>query len=184
MKYLKTIAVSEDPDEIDYYQKFENWERATKHLHTTIQRIRDIPIGETRNFLCLDRNVLDLAGNELSKYKAGDEAIPSDVFNNNYHIKFTKTDKGITGKFYIVNSREELNEPDDSSNERNDFDIEYLNDRWYPMENGILPASGDQGFSRLLGIKKKWTTFPLTTRLGWRGPMIPLERIDEIKIQF
>jgi hypothetical protein len=174
-------------DPIDYdliEEKYENWENATRHLHVTIQRIRDIPIGETRKFLCLDRNVLDLAENELSKYKEGDEAIPTNVFHKNYHAKFTKTDKGITGKFYIVNSREDLNGPDNIENERNDFDIEYRNDNWYPMENGVLPVRGDDGFTTLMGVKKKWTSFPLTTRLGWRGPMIPLERIDEIKIQF
>ncbi len=163
---------------------FENWENATRHFHATIQSIMDIPIGETRHFLCLDRNVLDLAGDALNEYQQGDEATPSNVFGGNYHIKFTKTGEGITGKHYIVYNVDELEKSNDLKDEQTDFDVEYANNCWYPMEDGFLPSNDSQGVCFLFGTKRKWDSFLPTTRLGWRGPMIPLEKIDDIKIQF
>lgn len=172
-----------DSDSDNWFKSYQNWEKETKTIHTTIQTILDIPIGESRIFLCLDRNVLDFAGDSLSEcYETETEVLPSFIFSGNYHIKYTKTGEGLTGTFIIANSLDEIDELDDSP--RTDFDIEYSTDKWYPMQNGSLPASDSQGFSALFGTEKHWSTFDVSTRLGWRGPMIPIERIDEIPIKF
>ena len=174
----------------NYIDRFEDWEDDTRHLHTTIQTILDIPVGETRQFLCLDRHAVELASNSMSEYNSGEIVNPDALFTNNYYISFTKTGPGITGNYFIIHSAIELVnlstdlQTDNPRNPCTDFDIEYADHRWYPMNNGILPASDEQGMVHLLGAPTEWTAFPTKTRLGWRGPMIPLENLNDVPFRF
>jgi hypothetical protein len=176
---------SDGSDGDDWYSGYQNWETESKPIHATIQTIVDIPIGNSQVFLCLDRNVLDSAGDVFAEcYESDTEVLPSNVFGAGYHIKFTKIGEGLTGTFIVANSLDEIDDEDPDDDSRTDFDIEYIPNHWFPMENGSLPANDWQGFAHLSGVAKSWTTFDPSTRLGWRGPMIPLERIDEYLIKF
>ena len=54
-----------------------------------------------------------------------------------------------------------------------EFHVEYAPGRWYPLEAGVLPAKDPQGQTPLLGKKTRWQDMPRTTRVGYRGSMLP-----------
>ena len=152
---------------------FNKWILKTKPIHATIKSIKDIPIGKSQSFLCLDRNAFELAEKYMSVCREGEVVSPSLLFTDNYYIKFNKTGSGITGNYKIYCGINELLQNKTKDDIRHDFDIEFEFDEWYPLKNGVLSTSGI-----------KWSEFPKKTRLGWRGPMIPLEHIDDFDFKF
>jgi hypothetical protein len=161
---------------------YNTWENETRHLHATIQSILDIPIEESRIFLCLDRNAIESVEDEIGEFEEGSIITPSDIFTNNYYIRFNRISE-IMGKIDIFCGKEDFDSPE-GDGKRTEFDINYQKENWYPLENGELPARDSQLGTALLDEVRDWKSFPKTTRLGFRGPMIPIEKIDEIKIKY
>lgn len=185
--YLKTyrkLTLVDMEDADNWYQCYTRWEEVdTRPVHATIQTILDIPVGESRAFLCLDRNVLDVAEDNIkAAHSLGLDIVPTSVFTKNYYIKFTKTGPGITGTYTTAYSLDTVDNPEDDTPDT-DLDIEYAPDNWYPMTDGVLPAVDEQCMFPLLGVDTPWTKFSPDTRVGWRGPMIPLDILDDFKIR-
>lgn len=61
-----------------------------------------------------------------------------------------------------------------------EFHIEYEPGYWYPLTDGYLPKSDPQGISLFSYPEPRhWSTFPETTRVGWRGPMVRWSKLDQ-----
>ncbi len=163
-KDFSQYKFDDDDDEGDaYIVAYEKWEKETRPIHATIKSITDIPIGETRIFRCLDRNAIDCAVEELRIWENKDtEILPSELFKTHCCIKLTKTGDGLCCNYIIADTLEDIDHPD--YEQCSDLDIEYIPDNWLPLEECYV---------------KKWKLFEPNTRLGWRGPMIPIEKIDD-----
>ena len=167
-----------------WYRSFLDWVERTRHTHATLESLVDMPVNSSHTFLCLDRNVLDMSCEKLeAAYSPGARVNPSAVFSVGYYLTFTKTGQGITGFHTFAYSLATAGFPSDPHVSK-DFDIEYAPNHWYPMTGGVLPAKDEQGCFQLLGTAKSWKEFSPGTRVGFRGPMIPLELIDLHPLEF
>ena len=54
-----------------------------------------------------------------------------------------------------------------------EFHVEYAPGSWYPLEKGVLPAKDPQMNRPLLGKKTRWQDMPPSTRVGYRGSLLP-----------
>lgn len=143
----------------------DDWLKQVEPNYLTIQYIQDMKLGETQKFLCIDRNFYELIP-ELTQENAIDVEL---FFQKCYILDYTHS-INLTGlaRFNIEN----INKPKTYF----EFDIEYLKNRWYPLKNGKLPIKDPQGiFSELerTDVKRNWEEYDKSTRIGWRGPMIP-----------
>ena len=177
------VNIPDNIEEFDpIFEAFEKWELETRPNHATIQTIMEIPLGESRVFLCLDRNVSEFISETIGENKPGDTLVPSQFFKTQTHIKFTKTGDGIEGTYIIADDLETIDYPYDDA--VNDFDIEYKPNNWYPLCDGVFEGPDGKaviykGSYKIDKPKKHWTSFDKNTRIGWRGPMIPIEKIDD-----
>jgi len=158
--------------------------------HLTIQDILDLEPNESIDLVSLDRNDLDHL--DYAQYVEGGES-PYD-FLDGQCIVFTKgSDKdsirGTWNNGYF--NRYELDEfkwkqyRDISEFERTNtfLEINYDSNSWYPLnDDGKLPDQGVKQNWIAKGYRdgKSWTEFPTTTRLGWRGPAIPINRLKSL----
>jgi len=151
---------------------FIEWEEKTRESHLTISDVLEMKPNSFIKLACLDRNVLDMASDANTE---GVGVKPSVFFRTGYFLTFTKGDEQRSVKGDAVMSW------DGSSVQRPafEFDLEYENDSWYPLFNDHLPLEPD-----LITDKKycgvSWKTYPVETRLGWRGPMIPVTVLDTL----
>jgi hypothetical protein len=173
----------------DIYKSLYAWSESEeiKDLQVTIQTILDLEPNEVLKCLCFDRNfgeyLEDQDPFEGSNLKA------SEILEDAYYLRFTKglEKDSIEGKFFIACGLEEIDTEDDDNNE-GWLHVEYRPDCWYPFQNGIFEVMDPQlksfGHERRLapGSDRNWTEFPKNTRLGWRGPMIPISKMDQVPI--
>jgi hypothetical protein len=154
----------------------ERWINETEKYHSTINDIIDIKIGETKIFLCIDRNF--------------DEIInESDLCKNNYYMVFTKIE-GINGNMDIFCGIDEAHK--EITNRKNpnykytrdeELHVNYTKKHWYPFQDGVFHVIDSQTKRTLIkGNDMSWQEFPKKTKVGWRGPMIDVKYIDEVKI--
>jgi hypothetical protein len=128
----------------------------------TIRDIEAVSEGETLDCLLLHRNAYDVPS---TIHPFNTPMNPTEFFRS--RVTFTKTGdmKGI------------LHEEDERSHEDVAMlHVEYAPHQWYPLDNGYLPESDEQGLFPLLGRRTHWSEFPKTTRVGFRGPMIPWDK--------
>jgi len=174
---------------IDIYETIEIWEKSTRklNLHVTIQTILEMEPNTTLKCLCLDRNVEEIAESNSSKFKVKDIIPPIDLFQNNYYLKFIKGPEknDIKGIWEVACGFNELNTIHNLTDEE-ELHIEYAPNCWYPLQNGVFKVMDPQFKNKRLatGKDKKWQDFPKSTRLGWRGPMIPIEKMNITPITF
>lgn len=169
-----TFNEDEDEDESDYpwYDAVCNWVDRTRHLHATVKTIMDMPVNGTRTFACFDRDVFDIIGGDLDLlYKTEDSVLPSEILNCNYHVQYTKqsgnTNEFGTGCYILAFNKEEIDNPRNNPQIENNLYVEYIPDKW-----------------KMLRHDNEISMYPPNTRVGWRGPMIPLEILDDIMIKF
>lgn len=178
---------------MDAYNSIEAWEAKTEHLHLTIQNVLDLPVGETRLFLCLDRNVCENVEHCIDFFnkKGGvwpeKEIKASELLKNVTYFKFTRKE-GLKGDGFVSEDggTEDWVEESSGWGSNFEFHIEYASNHWFPLEEGALqPRGKDDSILDMERVTDKvvhWSQFSNSTRLGWRGPMIPIEKIDEIPI--
>ena len=65
-----------------------------------------------------------------------------------------------------------------------EFEVEYKSGSWYPLRDGYLPASDEQTERPLLGKRLHWSALPKTTPIGWRGPMVLWENLENAPMLF
>ena len=187
----------------------ENWELSNKKHFITIKDILKLKEGDQIKVLVLDRNAEDIIEGEIFKnnLKANKIYKPEKFFSKNWAIYTHKKDlqgeifycwqketlnKSIKSKSSIKSKKQTAGGKNSSStfttNNIHDiskpypfeFHINYSGHNWFPLKNGYLPAKGDDGQPLLDGKKKKWTTFPKETPIGWRGPMILWDKLDKL----
>jgi hypothetical protein len=69
---------------------------------------------------------------------------------------------GLQGTILFKYPNSDLETPQDF-----EFDIEYEPDHWFPLKDGKY-----QG--------RLWSTWPSNTRIGWRGPMLKKEVLEQL----
>jgi hypothetical protein len=169
--------------------KYKNWSKiAHDDYALTIGDIKNLKPGDQLKVLSMNRNIWD---GTLNKKQQGRPYEPEYFFRNEWAIYVH--DKDLTGrmlffafeceKFGLDQTISELDpdtiSPDKICQPNFEFDLEYKPCCWYPLHDGYLPESDPQGFSKFPWKEKRhWTSFPDTTRVGWRGPFI---RWDKLK---
>lgn len=144
----------------------ELWIQKSRSKQLTIQRVLNMKKGQKMKMLCLDRNLYDttdsIPPNQLR--------CPAKFFDGGYMGVYTH-DHDMSGTFKWQF------QPKDEPPMPFTFEINYKNENWYPLdEDGTLAM----GLGRMLGIKKSYKKFPKTTRVGWRGPMIPWNALKDL----
>lgn len=144
-----------------------SWILHMRNKCLTIQDILEMKKGDTIKLLCLDRNVGDFADNyELSAEKA------SEFFKDNYIITY-RHNKDLQGEWFFHNHLH------DDGFDNFEFHIEYKTGCWYPLTEGRLPDTDPQGFSDInKNTKKDWKEYPTDTHIGWRGPMVRWDIVE------
>ena len=142
----------------------------TRQFHLTIADIKKLKKGDKLDIFCFDRNVMDNALSATDKpYN------PKIFFEHTYQGIYTH-DKGLKGLLQF-----DIYDDDPVPFE---FDLEYMNHRWYPLKNGKLESKGE-----LCGVPKKfngktWRSFPDTTRIGCRGPIVLKNHLDYMPLVY
>lgn len=153
------------------------WIEVTRNVHLTVADVVQLPNGAPLYCLCLCRNIIDFTDGL-------DPGRPAEFFKKAYRLKVWKADDGVKVRGTVLCDDENENEVD--PDEKMHFDIEYQDDCWYPLEANdgtALPVrSIDPGHVRLheRDMPKPATAYPPWTRLGWRGPVIPMNRLHEL----
>lgn len=149
-----------------------DWIKHTTPHHLQIKDICNLPTGTNIPVLVLDRNVLDIAECQDTN-EVNCTYPPSQFFRHNRATYIHKDE--LTGDIIFHW------ESKDSNKIIFEFHIEYDTGHWYPLENGHLPKNNPQDVSSFQNDKSKsWKEFDPNTRIGWRGPMILWENIDNL----
>lgn len=146
--------------------------------------------------LCMDRNVWDGA---LCSENRGKPMGPENFFKNNWAIYVHE--ENLQGKCLLfqfeLNNKTNIDNPLDINSilqekicqPNFEFHIEYKKHYWYPLTKGYLPSKDPQGIfvlsddpntTSVPNQKKHWTSFPVTTNVGYRGYFVPWEKIKEL----
>lgn len=142
---------------------------ASRKAHLTIAQVLKMKKGQKTKFLMLDRNVYDnLDGQATNK-----AMVASKFFQGCWAI-YTH-DHGMEGTMkFAWQSKDEAGLPFM-------FEINYRDESWYPLDvDGALPAKDPQGVGKLLGKRMPYTKFPKSTRVGYRGPMVPWSKLKAL----
>jgi len=171
---------------VSIYRSVDDWLEETKPLHVKIQTILDLEPGENLKCLCIDRDFYEFIDQDHpEEFEIGETTTASTYFSNNNYIRYIRFTKGaeknnIKGNFFIGSIEEINTEVDNTEVDNTEFDIEYLSNRWHFLQNGEL-YTDDFDFNVM--TNRRWDDFPLETRLGLRGPMIPIGELDTVPIR-
>ncbi len=153
--------------------KLQAWQEHIREQCLTILDLLQLKHGQQLKVLVIDRNLCDVVCND----NHGNTLYDPELFFR-YNTATYTHNEGLQGNI-IYHWRDQ-----DSQDYRFEFEIEYEKDRWYPLEDGQLPKTDPQGFSSFSYQNPKlWSSFPQTTRIGWRGPMLLWEKVrDQPKV--
>ena len=141
-----------------------SWLNIMKDKYITIKDIEKLNKGDCVKLLAIDRNFYDLIDNN----ETGIEMPPDIFLQDNYIFEYTHNNK-LNGMIRWI-KEENIN--------NFNFDINYNNDYWYPLNNeGELPEEDPQRLFSLKNIKKNYKEYPEETLIGWRGPMLLWEDV-------
>eukprot|EP00299_Pterocystis_sp_00344_P008165 c2991_g1_i1.p1 GENE.c2991_g1_i1~~c2991_g1_i1.p1 ORF type:complete len:368 (-),score=74.30 c2991_g1_i1:81-1184(-) len=131
-----------------------NWFRTVGYQEClTINDVLEFPLNQEIQLLSLHRNWSD-----ESPSSHGYLSDPLDFFRNS---KATFTHFGDLKGNWVAN---------EWNWDEFEFDLEYEEGHWYPLEGGVLSLEND----------KRWQDFPRTTRVGFRGPAILLSKVHAL----
>ena len=129
----------------------------------------------------MDRNLCDILDRRVDKMTEKEQSENEDLGTINtisdwwgYHVVFKKTDEGIVGIGEVLCDGEDF-DPDKA--DTFEFHVNYKEELWYPLNRTDLPE-----ISQFENCPRNIYEFPPTTRLGWRGPMVELEKIKDYPI--
>jgi len=147
-----------------------SWIQKNRKYWLTIKDIENLKVNKKIKLLVLDRNIYDCK----DKFIRGKLYKPENFFIENSAIYWKNNVVNLDGSIYYKWQNNQ--KPYEF-----EFEIEYKKNNWYPLKNGILPATDEQGFSELLGEDMSWSEFPKKTHIGWRGPMILWENLKKLE---
>ena len=149
--------------------ELETWIEYYKDNWLTIQYVKELPMNKKVKLLLLDRNIYD----NKEHIKEAKLYTPSYFFNKNYAWYWKTNNDTLSGKIkyeWQKHSEEAYNF---------DFHVEYKENKWYPLTNGLLPGEDDQYMVELLNKETNVNDFSLDTHLGYRGPIIIWKEIKK-----
>jgi hypothetical protein len=160
---------------------YKDWEEKTRDFHLTIADVLEMKQGESQTFICMDRNVWDIAlcgeRNPPSSTDADQGVDPMHFFRNNLLTVTADCAENPMKGTWQWHWGGNYTVEDQTSRDR-EFEINYQKESWYPLTDGKLPENDPQGFAcfpwnKPGGLKRiHWSEYPLSTRLGWRGVMV------------
>jgi hypothetical protein len=151
----------------------EEFLRREESSYLTIADIVKMKPGETIEVLSIDRNFYDAIFENYTPTGA------KEFFKYNYIWLIAKSGDGLDVKW-----KQSENGCDCGMEEyeEREFHLNYKEGSWYPLEGGKLPGRCDQNSNLRLtedGESKHWSSYPETTKVGWRGPMLPYRCVAE-----
>jgi len=156
---------------------FDWYDMACDKFALKISDITKLQPGDKMDVLVLDRNVWDIALNK--KINKPGVSYNSEIFfqqNSGTYVH----NKDLSGKMVFCWDDDE-DEDENNFNHNFEFDIEYKPNKWYPLKNGVLPDKDPSGFCEFpWQTEQHWTNFPVDTKIGYRGPMIPWSKLKEM----
>jgi hypothetical protein len=138
------------------------WIEKYKDKWLTIQQVKELPLNKKIKLLLLDRNIYD----NKDHIKEAKLYSPTFFFKKNYAWYWKTDNNNLIGKIKYE-WQKETDEPYDF-----EFHIEYKEDKWYPLTNGILPKNDEQKIVTLLNKDIPIKDFSPDTHIGYRGPII------------
>jgi hypothetical protein len=156
-----------------------NWEEHIRDKCLTINDIKTLKKGDKITVLIMDRNL----GDTVCGYNETDKLYDPKIFFRE-KIAIYIHDHDLSGfiiwDFDLID--EDLNDLSNfTSDEVFEFDIEYKLHHWYPLKNNNLPEFDSQGLVNFgSNSGKHYDEFPRETLIGWRGPMMLWDKLDDI----
>ena len=151
------------------------WIDHYKDKWLTIKDVKDLPLNKKIKLLLLDRNIYD----DKDHIKEAKLYTPSFFFKKNVAWYWKTDNNNLKGKIKYK-WQKETDEPYNF-----EFHVEYKEDNWYPLTNGVLPAKDEQQICTLLNNEKHITEFTEDTHVGYRGPIMfwkEIKKLDKIYI--
>ena len=159
------------------------WIHVARRFFLRKEDIDSLEEGEKVRVICLDRNV----GDTVCESNEAKKAYTVERFFRESMATYTHgVNGGATGTIHF-----EQGQGDEASDPRQPFtfEVEYAQHSWYPLsKKGCLPVFDLQKqklfkINRRLHDGKKpkcWNRFEPTTLVGWRGPMLRVDRVKEL----
>jgi hypothetical protein len=163
-----------------YALDVDHWLQATRTLHLTIADVLTLKPGETLECVCVDRNLgVPRCNPSSSRSRVDASQRPLDFFQAAYRLRLMRTVTQRGGALPVSGG---ITVPTDVAPSALDAafepDIEHDRGRFFPLSRGMLPA-WHSCTGETLGAAggMHWRQFPSDTRIGWRGPAMPLARL-------
>ena len=154
-----------------------DWIEHVKDKCLTISDVKDFKEGDTHIFLVMDRNLYDIVENDFNPENIPKNPVEFFKYNLVTYKHYTDLKGLLTFHFEGLFPSDEKN----NLTRPFEFEIEYEQDCWYPCRDGFLPTIDFQGIAKFEWLTpKSYTTFPPNTRVGWRGPMIKYELLNNL----
>ncbi len=153
----------------------DQFRKDTTSFHVTISDIFRLKPNETIELIFLDSHLNDHFETYInSVHPRPKEVRAVEVFTENKKVTFTKGEFAHSLKGTCKWSC--FNEPIDF-----EFHINYdQKDNWFPLQDDYLPEHDEHGLLELMGEPVSIHEFSTTTRLGWRGPAVRFEQLDQL----
>jgi hypothetical protein len=135
--------------------------------HLTIKDVLSFEIGKPYKIFLLERNMFDPS---CDTNPINIPILPSHFFRNCYFIEFTRKD-GLMGDCkWLFNNQTQ-----------NNFEFHIcMTTCWYPLKNNRVPIKDEQELFEIdIDFSgKHFTELSIDTHIGWRGPMMLFENMD------
>jgi len=137
----------------------------------TLRDLEDLPKGRGVDLFLMDRNLFDLCCDDNP---VRTPLRPSHFFRDNYLVRFTKTDEAA-----LKDTWEWLGDMKGQVEYCRGFDVD-LGRCWCPLDgDGRVPVVDPQGLCEFgEDAGKHFSELPGSTLVGWRGPMMPMCKMD------
>ena len=146
----------------------QDWLDMNSENYLTINDVISLENEQVIKVLCIDRNFYDVLPENLLEPE--DAIAPEQFFQDNYIAEY-RHGYDLHGELRMLNVSDEWNPFN--------FHLNYGEDSWYPLgDNGSLPEVDPQGFCDFTGINLDYHEYPTETLIGWRGPMLKWEYIE------
>ena len=149
----------------------EEWIYDSKDKWLTIADITHLKKGQSLEVLMLDRNF----GDTLDATTTPNKPMKATTLLASSRATFTRT-KDLQGQLVLHYKKEDI--------DISPFEFHVaVPEGWFPLFDGVLPATDEQGFTKLYGKPIRWQDMPSDTHVGFRGPMMPWSVVSKEKKQ-
>jgi len=170
MPELETAEAQLIEDALEYWE----WRDHVASECLTIRDILELEPGERLTVLPIHRNLCDSVYPHGLKGERPRPVLPATKFFRPKELAVYIHKSELTGRVEWGWDVEM-----ECASDPFEFHVEYKPGHWYPLKDGSLPTADAVEGSTDLGdaAGKHWREFPPDTRVGWRGPMLALEKL-------